>query len=97
MQRTLYVYYKLPEAEGPQWLPAIQAFCQVLSNRWPGLTVELMRRPEVGADGRVTWMEVYKHPSGVPEDLLAAIGPLAREHGLPFERATEIFVPLPGG
>lgn len=93
-QRTLFVYYKLPAAESAAWLPQVQAFCRAVMARWPGVTVELMRRPEVGPDARVTWMEIYRHPQGVPAELVETIDQIAQEHKLPFVRASEIFIPM---
>lgn len=94
MTAALFVYYKLPEAACAASLPRVQAFCRAVGARWPGVTVELMRRPGVGTDGRVTWMEVYRHPEGLPDGLAAALDAMALEHQLPFSRASEIFIPL---
>jgi isopentenyldiphosphate isomerase len=39
-------------------------------------------------------MEVYQHPQGVSDDMMAGIDRLAQEMGLPAKRAAEIFTPL---
>jgi len=65
-----------------------------LRQRWPGLQVELMQRPDPSAEGLETWMEVYRHPEGASAPLIATIAQLAVELGLPQKRAAEIFIPL---
>jgi hypothetical protein len=92
--RVLYVYYKLPAAEHAAWLPRVRAFQQQLRQCQPGLQAELLRRPGAAADGRETWMEVYRHPEGVGDAAMEAIGGLATELGLPMPRASEVFTPL---
>lgn len=92
--RSLFVYYKPPAAERTQWLPRVRAFCEAARARWPGLEVDLLQRPEPAADGRETWMEVYRHPDGVSDEMAAALDALAADHGLPFKRASEVFIPL---
>jgi hypothetical protein len=92
--QTLYVYYKLPTDQHALWRPRVENFAQRLRQRWPGLQVELMQRPDPSAEGQETWMEVYRHPDGVSAPVIAAIGQLAIELGLPPKRAAEIFIPL---
>ena len=92
--QALFVYYKLPQAEHAQWLARVQAFADALRAQWPGLSLELMQRPEVNADGLETWMEIYRHPDGVGDALIAAIDAAARAHQLPPKRASEVFIAL---
>ncbi|MES2185303.1 MAG: DUF4936 family protein [Pseudomonadota bacterium] len=92
--RVLYVYYKLPAAEHAVWLPRVRAFQQQLRQSHAGLEAELLRRPGAAADGRETWMEVYRHPQGVDDAAMEAIGGLAEALGLPMPRASEVFTPL---
>jgi hypothetical protein len=91
---TLFVYYKLPAAEHAAWQARVQAFCAAASARWPGLSVELMQRPQADAQGQETWMEVWRQPGGVAAGLAAELDALARAHGLPMRRAGELFGPL---
>jgi hypothetical protein len=92
--QILFVYYKLPANEHALWRPRAENFAQRVRQRWPGLQVELMQRPDPSAEGLETWMEVYRHPEGVSAPMMAAITQLALELGLPPKRAAEIFIPL---
>ena len=49
---TLYVYFKVPAHEHGQWHPRVQAFCDAALARWPGMTLELLQRPAVDAQGQ---------------------------------------------
>ena len=93
-QVTLFVYYKLPVTEHAQWLGRVRDFQQAVVQAWPGMTVELMQRPEASPEGMETWMEVYRHPQGVSPEMMASVASLAQAHGLPPKRAAELFVPL---
>jgi hypothetical protein len=92
--QTLCVYYKLPTDQHALWRPQVEDFAQRVRQRWPGLQVELMQRPDPSAEGLETWMEVYRHPEGVSAPIMEAIAQLALELGLPPKRAAEIFIPL---
>lgn len=93
-QVTLFVYYKLPVTEHAQWLGRVRDFQQAVVQAWPGMTVELMQRPEASPEGLETWMEVYRHPQGVSPEMMASVAASAQAHGLPRKRAAELFVPL---
>lgn len=92
--QTLYVYYKLPTNQHALWRPRVVDFSLRVRQRWPGLQVELMQRPDPSDQGLETWMEVYRHPEGVSAPMMAAIAQMALELGLPPARAAEIFIPL---
>lgn len=91
---TLFVYYKLPLSEHAQWVGRVRVFQQTVVQTWPGMTVELMQRPEASPEGLETWMEVYRHAQGVSPEMMASVARMAQEHGLPPKRAAELFVPL---
>lgn len=92
---TLFVYYKLPVHEHAKWSVRVRDFQQTVHQRWPGMTVELMQRPEPSSEGLETWMEVYRYPpKGMSSEMIAAITQLAQHKSLPLKRAIEIFVPL---
>lgn len=92
--QTLFVYYKLPVGQRVALRTRVEDFHQRLRQSWPGLEVELMQRPEPSADGMETWMEVYRHPEGVSEKIIAASAQLAIEMDLPPKRAVEVFIAL---
>lgn len=92
--QSLFVYYKLPAKAHALWRPRVEDFAQRLRQRWSGLQVDLMQRPEPSTEDMETWMEVYRHPDGVSDQMMNDIAQLALELGLPAQRATEFFIPL---
>lgn len=91
---TLFVYYKLPQSHHAQTILLVNQFKEDLQAYDPQITVELLQRPEVSADGFETWMEVYSHPDGISSSMMARIQELAIQNGLPPQRKNEIFIPL---
>jgi Domain of unknown function (DUF4936) len=92
--KSLFVYYKVPMDQHAALRPVAQAFQQRVQQQWPLLRCELLQRPQATPEGIETWMEVYQHPQGVSDDMMAGIDRLAQEMGLPAKRAAEIFTPL---
>ena len=90
---ALYVYYKVEPAQHAALAPRVRRFQADLSARWPGLTADLMQRPEV-TNGMETWMEIYRHARGLTPELVAAIGQAALDAALPEPRHTERFIAL---
>ena len=93
MSAVLYVYYKVDAAQHAAIAPRVRQFQAALSAQWPGLACELLQRPEA-AGGVETWMETYRHASGLGPALLGAIASAAAAAGLPAPRHTESFIPL---
>jgi Domain of unknown function (DUF4936) len=93
-KKTLYVYYKVPLAEHAALRPKVEVFQARVREAWPGLSADLLQRPEPSAEGMETWMEIYQHPAGVSDAAMASIAQLALDMGLPPKRAAEIFIPL---
>ncbi len=98
-QQTLFVYYKVPQAEHDRWLGVVQelqkCILDKLSSTGKGLVeASLLRRPEVSSEGLETWMEVYEHPSGIDQGMVDLINEQVQQVGLPFKRAAEFFIPL---
>lgn len=91
---VLYVYYKLEAAQHVELVPRVRQFQQQLLQRMPGLSCELLQRPEVSAQGKETWMEIYRHVEGLDDDMMQQISSLAEEMALPQPRLAEVFVPL---
>jgi hypothetical protein len=90
---VLFVYYKVPATAHAAWVPQVQQFQAALQQAWPGLVVELMQRPEATA-GIETWMETYRHPSGITAKMSASIEQAAATASLPVPRHVERFVVL---
>jgi hypothetical protein len=91
---TLFVYYKVPVDEHTHFLALVDKFEQALQLKWPALEVEIAQRPIPSAEGLETWMEIYKYPGGLTEEIMAYIAQLAADMGLPPKRASEVFVQL---
>jgi len=94
MKHTLFVYYKVPQVDhASAKLKVDQALAQI-QQQFAQLQINLMRRPEVSAEGFETWMEVYHHPNGVSADIKAFIAEVFSNSGLHYKRAIEDFIDL---
>jgi hypothetical protein len=98
-QQTLFVYYKVPQAEHSRWVLVVEQMqkdiLSKLSSEEAKLWgVSLLRRPEVSSEGLETWMEVYEHAKGIDDSMVALINEEVKRVGLPFKRASEFFIPL---
>ena len=89
MERRLYVYYRVPQAQLPATVAAVRQVQAALVAAHPGLRAELLRRPEL-RDGEVTLMETYA--GSVSPAVEAAIAEATS--GLPQPRHSERFIPL---
>ena len=92
---SLYVYYRVPLECLAALTAAASAMQTALCRQTPGLTAELMRRPEPQG-GQVTVMEVYHHSGGVDRHLEAAISKAAKALSalIAGSRQVEHFAPL---
>jgi len=98
-QQTLFVYYKVPQAEHHRWLLVVEQMQKDILSKLPAdqsslWGVSLLRRPEVSAEGLETWMEVYEHANGIDASMVDLINEEVKRVGLPFKRASEFFIPL---
>lgn len=91
---TLFVYYKLPVDQHASTLASLLDMSRELATLIAGLQIELMQRPEISTEGLETWMEVYRHPSGVSTAMMKMIDKAAIAAGMPQPRRTEVFVAL---
>jgi len=91
---TLFVYYKLTADQHELVLKRLQGMSQELVDGTPGLQIDLMQRPEISPEGLETWMEVYRHPSGVSTAMMKMIDEAALAANMPQPRRTEVFVGL---
>ena len=90
---VLYVYYKVPVALHADLAPRVRAFQARLVERHPGLACELLQRP-AATDGIETWMETYRHATGLTDAVIASIAQEAAAAALPAPRHAEVFIPL---
>lgn len=102
--RSLYVYYRVTQAELARAVDAAQAMQAGLCARHPGLHAQVLRRVEAAAvagaaaagDAVVTLMELYSTPQGVDDALLAEIEAAAasrRPEARVSARHVELFEP----
>ena len=90
---VLFIYYKVNADQHHTLAPRVRELQSHLQTRHPGLSCELLQRP-VAAQGIETWMESYRHPTGVDDQLAAAIEAAALAASLPLPRHTERFIRL---
>ena len=93
-KNTLFIYYKLLPSLGSETRKSLtQLFDDVLKHH-PGISLEVMKRPDLNSEGQETWMEIYRHKDGISEALIHDINTCAQKHGLPMPRKSEFFIPL---
>ncbi len=81
----LYVYYKFD----PVLSDDTMARAQTLQTQ---LTVALLKRPAIDAEGLTTWMEAYQLRAADEDRFKARLTELALSFELPMPRHTEVFV-----
>jgi hypothetical protein len=94
MKHTLFVYYKVPQAEHASAKLLVDEALSQIQLQFTSIQINLMRRPEVSSEGLETWMEVYHHPSGVSAEMKAHIASVFTNAALPYKRAIEDFIDL---
>jgi len=64
-----------------------RACCDAIAGdvRWPMLVMEIKQRPNPSAEGLEIWMDIYKHPAGLIEEVMASIAQLVAKIGLPLK------------
>ena len=90
---VLCVYYKVDATHHAANRPRVQHFQADVLAHWPGMACELLQRPEAAA-GVETWMETYRHTSGLTSKMVDFIAQSATAASLPGPRHTERFVAL---
>jgi hypothetical protein len=73
-RRQVFIYYRVRLAQSDTAIDAAHRMQQTLCDRWPGLRVALMRRPDTDNTTEVTLMETYA--------LDAAVAPHGIDHAL---------------
>ena len=89
MARRLYVYYRAAEAAMPTVLAEVRALQASLMAAHPGLSAELLRRPEPSG-GEITLMEAYAG-GDVAAWTMALAAAVAARPALPATRHAETF------
>jgi hypothetical protein len=91
MDRRIYVYYRIAQADLDAVREKVLALQARLCADHAGLRAELLRRPEA-AEGQLTLMEIYVCEQGIDAALQAAIEAAASYAGLAGPRHVEAFV-----
>lgn len=88
----LYVYYKFDPALNDQTMQRAQTVQTQVLGEFLGLTVGLLKRPAIDAEGLTTWMEAYQLRAEDEDRFKARLTELALSFELPMPRHTEVFV-----
>jgi len=88
----LYVYYKFDPTLSNEMMKRAQTVQTQLLGEFLGLTVALLKRPAIDAEGLATWMESYQLRTEDEDRFKARLTDLALSFELPVPRHTEVFV-----
>jgi hypothetical protein len=88
----LYVYYKFDSTLGEEMMKRAQALQTQVLGEFLGLTVALLKRPAIDAEGLTTWMEAYQLRAEDEDRFKTRLTELALSFELPMPRHTEVFV-----
>lgn len=88
----LYVYYKFNPTLSDETMKRAQTVQTQLLGEFLGLTVALMKRPAIDAEGLTTWMEAYQLRTEDEGRFKTRLTELALSFELPMPRHTEVFV-----
>lgn len=88
----LYVYYKFDPALSDETMKRAQTMQTQLLGEFLGLTVALLKRPAIDAEGLTTWMEAYQLRAADEDRFKARLTELALSFELPMPRHAEIFM-----
>lgn len=72
MNLQFFVYYRVKSADLGAVLDILRDLHEKLNHATPGLTISILRRPEVSS-GDVTLMETYTGADGMDSDLVVQI------------------------
>ena len=90
----LVVYYKVDASVSDTTLPRIKHMQAQLAQSFPSLMARLMKRPEIDAEGRATWMETYELQNLDETLFKSKLDALVAYNDLPVPRKNEYFVNL---
>ncbi len=88
----LFVYYKLDPQKYPELKSQILDMQDTLTSQYPGITCQLLKRPEVDDKGRETWMETY-HLADINEnEFCKNLERITHDERFPQPRRNEFFI-----
>ncbi len=88
----LYVYYKFDPTLSDETMKRAQTVQTQVLGEFLDLTVALLKRPTIDAEGLTTWMEAYQLRAEDEDHLKARLTELALSFELPMPRHAEVFV-----
>ena len=96
MQEVIFfVYYKIPFSLHDQSLQQITKFDRGVLQKYPGVTCELMQRPDISSDGIEVWLETYRGvKKDISQEFITFLNKEALAQEIPAPRKTEVFTPL---
>ncbi|MDD3266151.1 MAG: DUF4936 family protein [Burkholderiales bacterium] len=87
----LFVYYKLDSTEVPSLLTALSNILIEVQEKHPSIITKILKRPNLGSDGKETWMETYVLDENLEQSLTKLLDMLVIKYNLTFNRHYELF------
>lgn len=91
----LFVYYKFIAQAYPSIAAQLAELEKTVRDRFPEISIRVLRRPEADSAGQQTWMEMYELQNQDLPALQSLLSELVDRLGLPPKRAIEVFI-VPG-
>ena len=88
----LFVYYKFLPSDYPEIESIARDLIEQVKATIPGVTAQLLKRPDVNDKGEHTWMESYACAPEHFDQLQAIVEQKASQLALPQARHTEVFI-----
>ncbi|AWB33600.1 hypothetical protein DBV39_07630 [Orrella marina] len=88
----LFVYYKFIAQAYPSIATQLAELETTVHERFPEVSIRLLRRPEADSSGQQTWMEMYEIQGRDLPGLQSLLSELVDRLGLPPKRAIEVFI-----
>ena len=95
MQESIFfVYYKVQIPLRDQVLKQINKFCREILQKYPGVSCELMQRPEMSDGGVEVWLEIYRRvKKDISQEFAQNLKEEATKQEIPLSRKMEVFAP----
>jgi Domain of unknown function (DUF4936) len=88
----LFVYYKLDPKQCPALQSQISDMQALLIGQFPGVTCQLLKRPDTDEHGLETWMETYHLSEIDKNEFRQTLDRLTQDERFPGPRRNEIFI-----
>lgn len=91
----LFVYYKLDPKQYPALQSQVTDMQDMLIGQFPGVTCQLLKRPDTDEQGRETWMETYHLSEADEKKFRLHLERITQDEMFPGPRRNEIFISHP--